>query len=261
MATRASAHPPHLDDTHLVSASRDLLPRFCTPCTGDPFASVDLAQQAFLEALERHHELRNPEASQSWLFGIARDQIRLWVRSRGREVFGLHGPDAERELAGDSRWQARDIDLQLDRERDDLAQLPRGLETQLGRDWKGRVELSGGKWQKLALGRAMMPEHPLPQVLDEPTASLNAQTEHDLFARCAEAARRDQGSRHRNRPGFSPVLDGVDGRPDRGAGRQARPGTGESRGAHGARWTLRGAGRVAGSGIPVSVPVAWFGLP
>src|SRR3712207_7269901 len=34
--------------------------------------------------------------------------------------------------------------------------LPRGLETQLGREWEGGVELSGGQWQKLALGRGMM---------------------------------------------------------------------------------------------------------
>ena len=34
--------------------------------------------------------------------------------------------------------------------------LPRGLETQLGTSWEGGVELSGGQWQKLALGRAMM---------------------------------------------------------------------------------------------------------
>ncbi len=69
-------------------------------------------------------------------------------------------------------------------------QLPRGLETQLGRDWEDGVELSGGQWQKLALGRTMMREAPLLLVLDEPTASLDAQAEHDLFARYAEAARR-----------------------------------------------------------------------
>ncbi|MDP9408961.1 MAG: ABC transporter ATP-binding protein/permease [Actinomycetota bacterium] len=72
--------------------------------------------------------------------------------------------------------------------------LPRGLETQLGRDWEGGVELSGGQWQKLALGRAMMRDRPLLLVLDEPTASLDAQAEHELFERYAEAARRSAAS-------------------------------------------------------------------
>jgi ABC-type multidrug transport system fused ATPase/permease subunit len=70
-----------------------------------------------------------------------------------------------------------------------VERLPLGLETQLGRDWAGGVELSGGQWQKLALGRAMMRKEPLLLILDEPTASLDAQTEHDLFERYAGAAR------------------------------------------------------------------------
>ncbi len=73
------------------------------------------------------------------------------------------------------------------------ARLPRGLDTQLGIEWPDGVELSGGQWQKLALGRAMMREQPLLLVLDEPTASLDAQAEHDLFERYAQAARRAAG--------------------------------------------------------------------
>src|SRR3712207_4745276 len=72
--------------------------------------------------------------------------------------------------------------------------LPRGLETQLGREWAGGVELSGGQWQKLALGRAMMREQPLLLILDEPTASLDAPTEHALFERYARAARQTAAS-------------------------------------------------------------------
>jgi ATP-binding cassette, subfamily B, bacterial len=70
------------------------------------------------------------------------------------------------------------------------AALPRGLDTQLGRDFHGGVELSHGQWQKVALGRAMMRGAPLLLILDEPTASLDAATEHALFERFAGAARR-----------------------------------------------------------------------
>ena len=48
--------------------------------------------------------------------------------------------------------------------------------------------LSGGQWQKLALGRAMRAPDPLLVVLDEPTASLDAHAEQALFDRYTEAA-------------------------------------------------------------------------
>jgi ATP-binding cassette subfamily B protein len=66
--------------------------------------------------------------------------------------------------------------------------LPKGLETQLGREWPDGSELSGGQWQQLALGRAMMRPVPLLQIFDEPTAAIDAPTEHALFERVAEAA-------------------------------------------------------------------------
>lgn len=71
-------------------------------------------------------------------------------------------------------------------------QLPQGLDTPLGRTWGG-VDLSGGQWQKLAVARAMMREEPLPVVLDEPAAALDAETDYALFQRYAEAARASRG--------------------------------------------------------------------
>jgi len=73
---------------------------------------------------------------------------------------------------------------------DVVATLSDGLETQLGKLFADGTELSGGQWQKLALGRALMRGGPLLLVLDEPTASLDAQTEHTLFERYAGGARR-----------------------------------------------------------------------
>ncbi len=70
------------------------------------------------------------------------------------------------------------------------AALPAGLATQLGPAWPGGTDLSGGQWQKLAIGRAMMRADPLLLLLDEPTAAIDAQSEHELFTRWTRAARR-----------------------------------------------------------------------
>jgi ATP-binding cassette subfamily B protein len=72
---------------------------------------------------------------------------------------------------------------------DVVARLASGLETQLGPTWPAGVELSFGQWQKLALARGFMRDEPLLLVLDEPTAALDAETEHALFERYAAAAR------------------------------------------------------------------------
>jgi ATP-binding cassette subfamily B protein len=64
-----------------------------------------------------------------------------------------------------------------------------GLQTQLGATWPGGVEVSFGQWQKLALARGFMRDRPLLLVLDEPTAALDAETEHALFERYAAVAR------------------------------------------------------------------------
>jgi ATP-binding cassette subfamily B protein len=72
---------------------------------------------------------------------------------------------------------------------DVVERLPQGLDTQLGPTWPGGVELSFGQWQKLALARGFMRAAPLLLVLDEPTAALDAETEHALFERYADALR------------------------------------------------------------------------
>ena len=68
-------------------------------------------------------------------------------------------------------------------------QLRDGLDTQLGPTWHEGVDVSFGQWQKLALARGYMRDDPLVLVLDEPTAALDAETEHALFERYAESAR------------------------------------------------------------------------
>ncbi len=69
-----------------------------------------------------------------------------------------------------------------------IARLPDGLDTQLGSTWRDGAELSFGQWQRIALARGFMREDPLLLVLDEPTAALDAEAEHAIFQRYADAA-------------------------------------------------------------------------
>ena len=74
---------------------------------------------------------------------------------------------------------------------DVVSKFAAGIDTQLGATWPEGVEVSFGQWQKLALARGFMRDQPLVLVLDEPTAALDAETEHALFERYAAAARGD----------------------------------------------------------------------
>jgi ATP-binding cassette subfamily B protein len=63
--------------------------------------------------------------------------------------------------------------------------LPDGYEQILGKRFRSGVELSGGEWQKVAIARAYMRDAQL-LILDEPTASLDARSEFEVFQRFKE---------------------------------------------------------------------------
>jgi ATP-binding cassette, subfamily B, bacterial len=66
---------------------------------------------------------------------------------------------------------------------DFIGSLAEGYETQLGRWFNRGQELSGGQWQRIALARAFMREEAEILVLDEPTSSMDAETEMQVFER------------------------------------------------------------------------------
>lgn len=66
--------------------------------------------------------------------------------------------------------------------------LPKGYDQMVGRRFEGGVDLSGGEWQKLALARAYMRDAQV-LMLDEPTATLDARAEYEVFQRFADLTR------------------------------------------------------------------------
>jgi ATP-binding cassette subfamily B protein len=128
----------------------------------------------------------DPVQWRSRLAGAYQDFFRFELRAR--QTVGLGDVDRVDEgpavVTAVSRAGADDV----------IAQLASGLETQLGPSWPDGVDVSFGQWQKLALARGFMRDTPLVLVLDEPTAALDAETEHALFERYAAGARMQDGS-------------------------------------------------------------------
>ena len=69
-----------------------------------------------------------------------------------------------------------------------VRRLPHGYDTILGREFDNGAELSIGEWQKIAIARAFLRETQI-IVLDEPTASLDARSEAEVFEHFHELAR------------------------------------------------------------------------
>ena len=69
-----------------------------------------------------------------------------------------------------------------------IKKLPKGYDQLLGCRFEGGMELSGGEWQKIALARAHLRDAQI-LILDEPTAALDARSEHEVFERFTELAR------------------------------------------------------------------------
>ena len=66
-----------------------------------------------------------------------------------------------------------------------IARLPKGYDSQLGREFEEGSELSIGEWQKLALARAFFRDAQI-LILDEPTAALDVQAEFEVYQKFRE---------------------------------------------------------------------------
>lgn len=115
-----------------------------------------------------------PEEIHRRIGAIFQDFVRYHLTFRENVGFGAveHLDDMARIMAAVRKAGAEQI----------VEGLPKKYESVLGRWFDSGHELSGGQWQKVALGRAFMSGGEV-LVLDEPTASLDAQAEFDIFQR------------------------------------------------------------------------------
>jgi len=96
------------------------------------------------------------------------------------------GVGDEPHFEDESRWRAA---AEKGRAAAFIDELPLGYRTQLGKWFRDGRELSGGQWQKIALSRAFMRTRADVLVLDEPTASMDARAEAEVFEHFRNLAR------------------------------------------------------------------------
>jgi ABC-type multidrug transport system fused ATPase/permease subunit len=95
-----------------------------------------------------------------------------------------------------------------------IARLPDGIDTLVGAGFGGRVDLSGGQWQRLALARLIFQDAPI-MILDEPVASLDPEGERAVFELFTKLRHRIiifTTHRYDSIPQDTPIVVLVDGR-------------------------------------------------
>ncbi len=112
----------------MLAGERTRLIRLCGQLTGSADAAEDLAQETLLEAwrnLHKLYDLEDIEGRAKWLSAIARNVCMRWTRSRGHDLAHLitFNTDADEGEFGIEDVAANDYDIEIELERDELAQL------------------------------------------------------------------------------------------------------------------------------------------
>lgn len=112
------------------------------------------------------------------LFSVAFQDYSLFAFSIAQNVAASESIDEERVLGCLNRVGLGDK----------IAGLPKGIHTNIGRDYENDgVDFSGGEQQKIALARALYKDAPF-MILDEPTAALDPIAEAEVYARFNDIA-------------------------------------------------------------------------
>ena len=120
------------------------------------------------------------EALRDHVAVLFQDFVHYQLSVRENIAFGRHRKESQEHFAdllaeAARRGGARGL----------IETLPAGMETQVGPQFAGGTELSGGQWQRIALARAFFRDAPI-VILDEPTAALDPRAEAELFGSVRE---------------------------------------------------------------------------
>ncbi len=129
------------------------------------------------------------------LWDIDTDFWRRQIAYMNQDVLKFYLPLNENVMIGDVENTDRErLDLALKRAElyDDTQRLPDKENTMLGKYFKGGVDLSGGQWQKVSLARNFYRDAGL-VVLDEPTASIDSDSEQQIYENILGGSERDSG--------------------------------------------------------------------
>ena len=111
---------------------------------------------------------------------IFQDYMRYDMTARDNIAFGKIEAQADQAMVEQASYKSLADTV--------VKRLGKGYEQMLGRRFEGGADLSGGEWQKFALARAYMRDAQL-LILDEPTATLDARAEYEVFERFADLTR------------------------------------------------------------------------
>ena len=114
----------------------------------------------------------NPSSVREHVSVIFQDFVKYQLTARENIAFGRHDLELDDDAVDAAAVRAGAAGF--------IARLPRGLDTVLGPQFLGGIDLSVGQWQRLALARAFYRDAPL-LILDEPTAALDPRAEAALF--------------------------------------------------------------------------------